>query len=166
MTPRLRSTSIKWPKPLAQSGYVLIEVLVSILIFAVGILALVGLQAKSMESSRDAKYRADAAFLADQIIGVMWADKRVNLASYTHNSAGASCAFSGGASGNANVTGWIGSVGSYGSVLDSLPGSTASSLQIQANGATGQVTVTVCWKSPQDSSMHNYVAATQIVGGL
>jgi type IV pilus assembly protein PilV len=59
----------------------LIEGLVAILIFSFGILAIVGLLASTTRFSTDAKYRADASFLANQSIGTMWTDRN-NLSSY------------------------------------------------------------------------------------
>lgn len=64
-----------------QRGIVLLEGMIAILIFSFGILAIVGLQAASIRHTTDAKYRVDASFLANQSIGMMWAD-RTNLASY------------------------------------------------------------------------------------
>lgn len=66
-------------------GMALIEALVAILIFSVGVIGVLGLQALALKSSSDAKYRADAAFLANQLIGQMWVDSRANLPSYAYN---------------------------------------------------------------------------------
>lgn len=69
-------------------GFMLIEALVALLIFAFGVLGLVGLQAAMTKAQSTSKYRADAAFLAQQVLGTMWSDK-TNLASYaTANCAG------------------------------------------------------------------------------
>jgi len=59
----------------------LLEALIGILIFSVGILALIGMQATAMRATIDAKYRSEASFLANEVIGRMWVD-RANLASY------------------------------------------------------------------------------------
>ena len=67
--------------PKSQNGVILIEALIGILIFSIGILALIGMQAAAMKNTTDAKYRSEAAFLANQIIGQMWVD-RANLAQY------------------------------------------------------------------------------------
>jgi type IV pilus assembly protein PilV len=56
-------------------GSVLLEALVGILIFSIGILALVAMQAESIRNTTEAKYRNDASYLANQIIGRMWADR-------------------------------------------------------------------------------------------
>jgi type IV pilus assembly protein PilV len=57
-----------------QQGVVLLESLIAVLIFSLGILAIAGLQAAMLKNTSDAKYRADAAFIAQQRLGVMWAD--------------------------------------------------------------------------------------------
>lgn len=65
----------------SQQGATLIEALVAVLIFSIGILATVGLQAMAVSSTTDAKYRADASFLANQILGRIWGDP-TNLTSF------------------------------------------------------------------------------------
>lgn len=55
-----------------QGGIILIEVLVAVLIFSIGILGIIGMQAASVTAVSDAKYRSEAAMVADQIIARMW----------------------------------------------------------------------------------------------
>lgn len=57
-----------------QQGVVLLESLIAILIFSMGILALVGLQAAMITNTTDARYRAEANYIAQQRLGAMWAD--------------------------------------------------------------------------------------------
>ena len=64
-----------------QQGATLIEALVAVLIFSIGILAVVAMQAFSVRAVTDAKYRADASFLANQALGRLWGDP-TNLALY------------------------------------------------------------------------------------
>jgi len=64
-----------------QKGVALIEGLVAMLIFSLGILSIVGLQAVNLKQSTDAKYRVDASFLANQTLGNMWA-ARTNLGNF------------------------------------------------------------------------------------
>lgn len=64
-----------------EQGAVLLEAMIAILLFSMGILALTGLQATMIKSNSDNKYRSDASFLAQQSIGRMWADPG-NLANY------------------------------------------------------------------------------------
>lgn len=60
--------------PNSQQGVVLLEALIAILIFSMGVLALVGLQAAMIKNTSDAKFRAEASNIAQQRIGMMWAD--------------------------------------------------------------------------------------------
>lgn len=62
------------PTPRKQQGSMLLEALISILIFSIGILAIIGLQATSIKMSSDAKYRTDASMLANQQLALMWGD--------------------------------------------------------------------------------------------
>lgn len=59
-----------------QSGVMLLEVLIALLIFALGVLGLVGLQANAVKQSGQAKYRTDATLLANELIGQMWVTNR------------------------------------------------------------------------------------------
>lgn len=68
----------------AQQGVVLLEALVAILIFSMGVLALVGLQAAMVKNTSDSKYRSEASFIAQQRIGLMWSDPS-NLNTYLEN---------------------------------------------------------------------------------
>lgn len=149
--------------PAAQRGAMLLEALIGILIFSVGILALVGLQAVSIKNTADAKYRTDAAFLTNQIIGQMWADNPTNLAGYAHNATtgGTSCTFSGSVSSNVNVTAWLGASGTAGTVIDSLPGASAAMTQVIV-GAGNVITVTICWQKPGQSDPSRHVTVAQI----
>lgn len=65
----------------AQQGVVLVEAMIAILIFSMGVLAVVGLQAAMIKNTADSKYRADASYIAQQKIGQMWVDPS-NLATY------------------------------------------------------------------------------------
>lgn len=144
-----------------QQGSTLIEALVAILIFSIGILALIGLQAVSIKTSIDAKYRADAAFLANQVIGQMWVD-RANIGSYAHYTGGSTCNFSGSASSQTAITNWIAEI------TRTLPSASLSASKIAQISittpisGTRQVTVTICWQSPQEASPHNFVATAHI----
>lgn len=134
----------------------LLEGLIAILIFSMGILAIVGMQATAIKNSADAKYRSDASYLANQIIGQMWADQP-NLASYANYPGAGACSPTGTASGYANMTGWLTTVQS------TLPNASANKQQVVI-GANNLVTVTVCWQAPQDNVWHNFVATAQIKG--
>jgi type IV pilus assembly protein PilV len=149
MTATQRSSS-------AQAGATLLEVLISILIFSVALIGLLGIQAVAIQNSTSAKYRATASYLADQIVGQIWAD-RANVANYNHNPGGVACAPTGAASANANVLAWLTAV------RTALPGAAAANQQIVI-GANNVVTVAVCWQAPGDPTPHNFTEIAQING--
>ena len=147
-----------------QRGSVLLEALIAILLFSMGMLALAGLQAAALKNAAEAKYRAEASLLASQIIAQMWTENPANLATYQHNPATtAPCSFSGSASGNANVVAWLGSVSAPGTVAGNLPGAPATRQQISV-GANNVVTVTICWQPPAAPLPRSYVGVAQISG--
>lgn len=59
-----------------QSGIMLLEALIAILIFSLGVLGIVGLQASAVAATRDAKYRTDAGLLANELVGQMMTGNR------------------------------------------------------------------------------------------
>ena len=130
-----------------QSGVALLEALVGILIFSIGILALMGLQAQSIRNTVEAKYRNEAAYLANQIIGHMWVDDRANLASYDTG---------GGA--NPKMLAWSDQVAA------TLPrvvvgGTNSPTIAVAGN----QVTVTIFWQLPgTDSVQRQFSVVAQI----
>ena len=144
----------------AQGGIIIVEVLLAVLIFSFGILGVINLQANAIKLNADSKLRSDASYLAGQIISQMWID-RANLAQYAHNSVGTGCAFSNTPSTYANATSWVGSASERGTLLGSLPNATA---QIKVVTATKLVTVTVCWRAPQETETHNFTSTALISG--
>ena len=145
-----------------QHGAALLEALISILIFSMGIIALLGLQAAAIKNSGDSKYRADATYLANQIIGQIWVDKNnaAAIQAYAHNPAGAIvCSPTVAASANGNVTAWLAKTNAL------LPGASGVKQQITIGGIVNNafpVTVTVCWRAPQETTDHNFVVTAQI----
>jgi type IV pilus assembly protein PilV len=63
-----------------QTGAYLLEVLIGVLIFALGVLGIVGLQAASLRSTSDASLRAEAVLAANQLMAQMWTDDETKLA--------------------------------------------------------------------------------------
>lgn len=151
----------------SQAGIALIEAMVAIFIFSIGILAVIGMQAVAVRTASDAKYRADAAFLADQVIGQMWSDQGAsgqgNLASYATGVPAATgvatallCNTTNTTTTNANGLAWLRTVAS------TLPGADITRQSIQITN-TNQVTVTICWQTaPGATSYHNHVITARI----
>ena len=65
----------------AQTGSVMLEALIAILIFSFGLLAISGLQGAMIKNTTDSNYRAEASYIVQQQIGRMWSDP-TNLANY------------------------------------------------------------------------------------
>lgn len=57
-----------------QQGVVLVEAMVAILLFSVGVLAISGLQASMLQNASDTKYRTEASYIAQQRVGQMWVE--------------------------------------------------------------------------------------------
>ncbi|MCX7896393.1 MAG: hypothetical protein N2441_00765 [Rhodocyclaceae bacterium] len=55
-----------------EGGATLLEALIAVLIFSFGILAVLGMQGVAIRTVTDAKYRADASFLANQVLARAW----------------------------------------------------------------------------------------------
>ncbi|MGW8393796.1 type IV pilus modification PilV family protein [Pseudoduganella sp. HUAS MS19] len=68
-------------KPGSQDGIVLLEALAAILIFSFGILAFLWMQASATRQVTDSKYRLEASFAANQLLGDMWVHP-TSLAAY------------------------------------------------------------------------------------
>ena len=83
------------PRKSAQRGAMLIEAMVAILIFSLGVLAIVGLQATMIKNIDDAKYRSEASYIGQTRIAQMWADP-ANIASYIETNTDISALLPGG----------------------------------------------------------------------
>ncbi len=121
----------------AQRGVALLESLIAILIFSMGILAIVGLQGFMIRGTAESKARSDASFLAQNRVAMMWADA-ANLAAYTE----------------------------VGTPVPELPnGFRRTDVNVVANGAN--VTVTITWQQPGPGSViHNYTTNARVMGAL
>lgn len=155
--------------PRKQAGMLLVEVLVAMLLFVVGILGMVKAMGVSQVAQADAQSRSEASNFASNIVQTMrvTADNstaaafKTSLESFRHqvDSTG-TCAFSGTASGNASVTAWVSALRSGDG---RLPGSTAAMQQVLVDtdaAGLNKVTVTVCWQGPNDVQprRHTYSA--------
>jgi len=139
-----------------QAGVMLIEALIGILIFSIGILALLGMQGAAIKNTTDAKYRSEAALLASQIVGQMWVDKD-NLDSYKTT---------GGPAVYPARDNWVTAV------AQTLPGGIAPQIQVGADPVLGlaerEVRVTVQWQPPGDvqtNVVHQFVILNRIHAG-
>ncbi|MGD8478250.1 MAG: type IV pilus modification protein PilV [Burkholderiales bacterium] len=136
-----------------QSGVMLLEALIGILIFSLGILALVGMQATAVRATSDARDRTEASTLASQIVGEMWLD-RANLASYAYDGSGTP---------PAALNNWVNQV------ENSLPGAANNhpTVTIGASATLGatvgtEVEVVVFWQNPTDPNLHQFAMTAYI----
>lgn len=119
-----------------QGGFALLEVLVSVLLFTVGVIALIGLQASMKANASESRLRAEASYLANQMVGQIWVDA-ANLASYAIVSGTCSTAYN-------PCTKWAAQVAAQ------MP---SGSSDISVSGAV--VTITVRWQLP-GGMPHNF----------
>jgi type IV pilus assembly protein PilV len=139
-----------------QRGVMLLEALIAILIFSVGILGLVGLQASVVKQSTEARMRSDASQLAEQLIGQMWSDNRsvANLKAKYNTCTDGSCT---------GYTDWATTVS------NTLPGATITSATMRPSVAVddqGIVTISILWNAVSDdpaAAPHRYNVQAQIV---
>jgi len=123
------------PLKSAQQGVVLLEAMIAILIFSFAVLGIVGLQAAMIKNISDSKYRAEAAHIAQQTIGQMWADPGRLAAS------GVAAAYYS----NPNIA--------------NLPGATITVVPT----AVEEYRVTVTWQQPGEP-VHNFTTLASING--
>lgn len=144
--------------PARQRGVFLLEALIGILIFSVGILALVAMQAAAISAQTDAQYRIEAANRAEQMANeiALNVDRTSNatiqtsLATFAHHPTGANCSFTGADSSNPLVLAWIAVITTG---ATKLPGTSTNLTQIAidtTSTAYNKVTVTLCWQTPND----------------
>ena len=154
---RQMTLHIRIQKACKQQGALLLEAIVAILIFSIGILSLMGLQATAIKFSDDAKYRTDAAFLANKVISQMWLGDLTQLNTFALNSAVATTCGGGAIPATSSpVYGWATS-----DLKNALPGAAADHQKIVVN-PDNSVTVTICWQTPTDKVWHNFITSARI----
>lgn len=137
-------------------GFVLLEALVALLIFSIGVLGLIGLQATSIKQAAAAEYRSIATLQANDLISRMWVSDKTTASLTT--------LFASSTAGT-GYTNW------KNEWADALPGAkdnqpTVSVTSVSGGGATpvssSQVTVIVYWQAPSDTTTHNYTVVAQL----
>jgi type IV pilus assembly protein PilV len=118
-----------------QKGMLLIEAMIAVMIFSMGILALMGLQGAMLKNTSDNKYRVDASYIAQQRLARMWADPN-NLDTYSEVDTDVSNEING----------------------EFLPNGKRSTTV----ASRGFVTVKITWQSPGSVDEHNYTTSSYI----
>lgn len=129
--------------PASQRGIALIEGLIAILIFSIGILGVVGLQTSMIKATADAKYRSQAGFVVQQRLGAIWVDQ-ANMAAYVEAEPGTDIAASSGLPRGRRVT---------------LRGDAS------CGGDLSCFIVKVTWQQPGSNEIHNVINVARITGG-
>lgn len=125
-----------------EHGYVLLEALVALLIFSLGLLGMIGFQAASTRIATDSRFRTEAAILADELISKMAVAKRsVVISEYVYDSKGG---------GGASSAAWFEQRVTEAS---KLPNPKAKVEVVNGNAVdTFAVTVTIEWDLPNSGS--------------
>ncbi len=143
--------------PHKQGGIMLLEALISILIFSIGILGVIALQSLSVSNASAAKYRSDASLLAEKLVGQMWVSTRTPVALQANFSS---------AAGGAGYVNW------NSSVQAALPGAVASPPVVTVTPVnttitpSSLVTIIIYWKAPNEdraAAPHKFTMTAQIV---
>ena len=159
--------------PRGQRGFLLIEAMIAILIFSLGILGMVAMGGTAIGAQSDARYRTDAQRLVDEIAGSIALDVdrttpgtlNTALLTFEHQAGGGNCSFSGTPSATALVTAWTAKATTAGS---GLPGATLANQQITVTSTAdgpNRVQITVCWRepsSPAAAPMRRHTLVTYI----
>ena len=158
-----------------QSGIMLLEALIAVLIFSLGILAVIALQAVAIKLTGDAKYRTDATLMANRLIGQMWVSGGTAATLKTNFEAGGTAYTAwlngvvksnpaGGVEGLPDVaTAATGGVSTLPEVTVTVDPADAT---LRPRGPTdGQVVITLFWRTPgmPANQRHQHVVASQIV---
>lgn len=130
-----------------QKGSILIEGLVSILIFSIGVIALMGMQSVAIKNANHAKFRNDAALLANQMLSQMMVDQ-ANIANYGDAGGGSPA-----------KDAWLTQVG------ETLPNGDATITYVDTPAAPRQVTITLTWRAPDEEvgSEHRHVTSANVM---
>jgi type IV pilus assembly protein PilV len=123
-------------QPTHQKGVMLLEALIGILIFSIGILALIAMQATAVSQVRDSKFRTEASMLANRMLGEMTLLRSTSTT-------GASTV----------ISGWKSSVASTLPNGNGTITETANAL----NAANKDITITITWRAPGATADSNHM---------
>ncbi len=146
--------------PPAAGGNVLLEALISVAIFAIAMLGMIGLYAAFIEHSSEAEYRTTAAYLGNELISLIRSDNRApdELKRQYEGSNGV---------GGAKYTNWVNGLKQeqrLPGVADVPPSVAVTVLDGVAppDTAKARVDVTIRWQAPNTTSPHSHVLSTVI----
>jgi type IV pilus assembly protein PilV len=137
-----------------RNGFALIEGLISLVILSIGILGLVGMQARVIQDNGESQIRSKAGFFATSLLGAA-ASQPEFVNCFVVNSTPSDVCNS--VDVQTFVNAWVANVQA------TLPGSTGA-LQplVEYDSVTGYLKVTLQWKMNSDIMTHNFIAVTEI----
>jgi type IV pilus assembly protein PilV len=124
-------------------GVVLIEILVAVVLFSIGVLGLVGLQIASMKNVGESQYRVEAAMLANSLTAQMRTSPAASRATDFASPSGTRYAT------------W------KTSVTSTLPGADATPPSVDTSNYP-TVMVTITWRAINDTGTRQYVSTTTL----
>ena len=128
-------------------GSALIEGLLALVVFSVGLIGLLMLLSASLVESGNARYRSEASLLASDLVGRMWSGDRSATALQKRF----------GDTSTNDYQQWLQRVQA------TLPGaSTTANLPQVAIDDDRNVTITLAWQAPGEANAHQLVIATRI----
>ena len=154
-----------------QQGVMLIEALIAILIFSIGILAVVGMQGMAIKTVTESRSRSEAAFFASQLLSQMWIDQNISPAgANTSNITVVNYDYQGGVSVPPRVSDWVTQVTTG---PRALPGANQAGVRpkitvTNATAAGATVKIELFWQLPEEASLvpppppHTYVVVASI----
>jgi type IV pilus assembly protein PilV len=145
----------------SQAGVALLEALIAILIFSLGILTVIGIQATSIKMAADAQLRTRAALLADQLVGQMWIGGDNIAAIKTKFETGGTAYSTWLTDDIQGINGLPGVAGADDDAHSTLPTVTVDD---STGSDFGRVVVTLYWRTPSMSAdqRHRHVVTSQI----
>jgi len=128
----------------SQHGFVLLEVMVALLVFSLGILGLVSMQATSLINISESQYRTEAAIWANTLIGqIRTADPTTRGTTF--------------ATAGSSYTTW------KNQLINSTSGlPVASNTPPTVTITNNQVVISIFWRSRSGSGNHQYVITAQL----
>lgn len=153
-----------------QRGSFIIEAILGILIFLIGILGLIALQGTAISTTTDTRYRVEANQFASRMMSSIQgganrtsdAAFQNSINAFSHNATGEQCAFSGTASTNATVIAWLSDLQSA-ATATRLPSADAQiRITWAAAGTVNQVRIIICWQQPGLPVMRRHVVTGSI----
>lgn len=131
-------------------GSVLLEALVSIVIFSFGILGLIGMQLAAIRNSSEAQFRSDAAAFANSVIAEMRVDDPATVVADYSSPSGT------------KYLAWAARVANDSTGLPSVDVTGSVNLPTISVTASGDFTITLFWQGKSDNATRQHLVKGQL----